>query len=1555
MEAWMVYGPFNLSDASAAELTFYEWLGCEEGDYLYYAASGDGRNFYGPKLTGVYLSWRSHTLDLTNVPDLGNLCGDASVWIAFVFTSDINRCGAGAFIDDVVLRKYVTPSDYTPPVISDIQESSDPIYRQGCASPTTITISARVTDAGSGVASVWLWYAGGGVEGNYAQMSYAGQNRYQATIGTFAQLGSIPYVIEASDNSGNSGDSAQYSFTVQDCALGTPSLNVIDNADCNDSYTVSWSTVTGALSYQLQEDDNASFSSPSVSYQGAARSTSISGRSAGTYYYRVRACHGSACGSWSSAQSARVWPVPAAPTLYPIDNPDCGANWVVSWSAVSNATSYELQLDASSAFSQPSAYTYYSTSCSIGAASPMTSYYRVRACNCRGCGNWSATRSASYLTAPVLQPIDNSDCDSSYSLVFSSIASATRYEVQEDDNPSFTSPLTLTPAGTTYTRYNQAAGTYYYRVRAATDSCSGPWSSSQSVRVWAVPAAPNLQPIDNSDCDQYYSLSWSAVADATSYQIWSSENPSMSGSVMDWEGSSTSVNVDLSDEYGTLYHQVRACNCRGCSPFSSVRSVSYLLPAYIASIVCTDCDGDPGTKDCDGDYSISLVQVPSATVYELEEDDHPGFSSPITFTLQPGQVWSTTDHPAGTFYYRARARTANCSGPWGLFRLVKVWPIPARPNLLISNLDCNQAFTLSWTDLSDISYYQLQEGEDPIFSQPVTVYSGTLASQSLHTHRDGTFYYRVRGCNCRNCGLWSETQATSALSAPSLDPILNEDCDGDYTISFSNIPGASRYELWEDVDPSFSNPVDYSLPPGTCQLIRDHSAGTFYYKVRAVSQWCCGPWSNTEQVQVSLRLLGETDCAWGSRDCNPCVKDVVASFNRLQPQGDILAYHLGGQPDPSWTGHWWNDDFWSDPSIGEGYTGHWQGVQRLMVGDGRYMVVTLDDVEHQGGHWSAFEVVRMGSRDGTGERWRSNRLAPTTAVNDTAPPAADLAVATAYIDPDKKHPGSPQSLGEYLVVGTGTNIHWYDLRNPEAPCRVGPHDPTYPQAKGPILMREGKSGSSSAAAKLSDGRYILVVASSDAHPLDFYVSTQPSLLESTNPAVLDTIQFVTLTHEWDKQEALPGGEPLLLCEKPPHRFCWDAFQSISLVTDCDSGKLYLVATSNWNGDATCYPDWLPKIGGKCQWDGSEYASLYAVRYVPSDAAVQLEKVAEKRFDGWYGYKMQGSEKHYNLDAAGGVYVDPLGQLYLYSTEHGSHGPQNTVKFTEFRPVPHGSCDTPEEAWVALYEHPDYGGQSVMIDYVDRDLKDYSDYDNVEFFNNLASSVRWCLPPGEVYHLVKHAEPCRGKHLPLYGTGKLEGIPKLKAVGFNDAASCSWFGHDPPAVVEFDGDQGTVYVHGWSWIPYEGGSAAALDLGQERTTTIEIPAEAVSGQATLIFTPRFPPGHATAPLSAPGVAFDLDIEIGGEIREGLVFAKPVTISLRYSDFEAEGFLEETFQLGYWDSGSQQWIPAHLSCGTGTTSLEPEDNLLVSSVCRTGEFALLANLHGALYMPVIRKAH
>lgn len=108
--SWMIYGPFSLADAKAAELRLRFWTYSQtDSDKLRWMASVDGKTFYGWSASGDSGGWREGVFDLGSVPSLGDLRGRSQVWVALIFISDGSQNYAeGVYVDDIILRKQVS-------------------------------------------------------------------------------------------------------------------------------------------------------------------------------------------------------------------------------------------------------------------------------------------------------------------------------------------------------------------------------------------------------------------------------------------------------------------------------------------------------------------------------------------------------------------------------------------------------------------------------------------------------------------------------------------------------------------------------------------------------------------------------------------------------------------------------------------------------------------------------------------------------------------------------------------------------------------------------------------------------------------------------------------------------------------------------------------------------------------------------------------------------------------------------------------------------------------------------------------------------------------------------------------------------------------------------------------------------------------------------------------------------------------------------------------------------------------------------------------------------
>ncbi len=102
-EGWMLYGPFSLADATAAEMRFMLWLNTENTyDRVCRLYSTDGFNFDGFCTSGNSSGW------IDRVLDMGAAVGQPNVWVALVFDSDFSiNYPEGGYVDNLIARKCV--------------------------------------------------------------------------------------------------------------------------------------------------------------------------------------------------------------------------------------------------------------------------------------------------------------------------------------------------------------------------------------------------------------------------------------------------------------------------------------------------------------------------------------------------------------------------------------------------------------------------------------------------------------------------------------------------------------------------------------------------------------------------------------------------------------------------------------------------------------------------------------------------------------------------------------------------------------------------------------------------------------------------------------------------------------------------------------------------------------------------------------------------------------------------------------------------------------------------------------------------------------------------------------------------------------------------------------------------------------------------------------------------------------------------------------------------------------------------------------------------------
>lgn len=167
-------------------------------------------------------------------------------------------------------------------------------------------------------------------------------------------------------------------------------LSASSSSSSSGTFTMTWSGVSGATRYQLNERINSG-SWHSV-YNGTSRSWTSSSLGNGTYAYKAYGWNEAGFGPASNQVTVTVTHVPAAPDSVTVPFiAKVGTPFIVSWSPVTGATRYELRqtLDDDGSVSTP--YNGSGTAVSITLDGPEFGgfIYAARACNGAGCSGWT--------------------------------------------------------------------------------------------------------------------------------------------------------------------------------------------------------------------------------------------------------------------------------------------------------------------------------------------------------------------------------------------------------------------------------------------------------------------------------------------------------------------------------------------------------------------------------------------------------------------------------------------------------------------------------------------------------------------------------------------------------------------------------------------------------------------------------------------------------------------------------------------------------------------------------------------------------------------------------------------------------------------------------------------------------------------------------------------------------------------------------------------------------------------------------------------------------------
>ena len=551
--------------------------------------------------------------------------------------------------------------------------------------------------------------------------------------------------------------------------LGAPSLTAPPSSTSG-AFTVTWTAVATATRYELQQNKDGG--AWATIHDAAATSKAVTGLTAGSYGFRVRACHASGCGAYSAVGTTLVTQVPAAAPAVTAPATNSTGSFTVSWTSVATATRYELQ-QRKDGGAWSTIHDAAATSKAVSSLAPGTYGYQARACNLAGCGAYSAVASSIVSAAPVGTPVVTvpaSNYTGSFSITWTSVSAATRYELQQrKDSGGWTT--IQDSAATSRSTTGLTAGTYDYQARACVTTSCGAYSAVASTVVTLTPAIAPTVTAPATSATGSFTVSWTAVASATRYEL---EQRKDGGAWSNIHNAATTSKAVSGLTAGTYGFQARACNAAGCGPYSANNTTGVtLVPVPPPSLT------SPASSSS-GAFTVTWTGVAAATRYELQQRKDGGAWSTIHDASAVSKAVSGLT--AGSYGYQVRACNASgCSAYVGVATTVVTLapPPPVPVSLDVAEVMANWYYA-GWTASSGATSYELR------VAGGATFYTGAATSAEF-----GSFalvQYSVRACNASGCSAWS-----APVSPIPHDPgPLSPEPEGPITHWQPNLPPADR-------------------------------------------------------------------------------------------------------------------------------------------------------------------------------------------------------------------------------------------------------------------------------------------------------------------------------------------------------------------------------------------------------------------------------------------------------------------------------------------------------------------------------------------------------------------------------------------------------------------------------------------------------------------------------------------------------------------------------------------------------------------------------------------
>ena len=481
---------------------------------------------------------------------------DCNALASVTIPSSVESIGGGAFSSCYKLTSVTIPSSVVsiggyafsgcealsnitiPGSVTNIAEG---VFK-GCAALTSVTISKSVTSIDADA---------------FYECSSLTDVYYDGTAADW-EIITIDYGNE------NLTDAARHYVTLKPAA---PTVKIGHSASSGKPQ-LTWRAVYGATSYRIYRSTSKGSGYSLLGTTTATSYTNTGAKAGTTYYYRVKACNDAGLSPYSNVVSGKVksvTPKPSAPVVK-IGNSSTSGKPMLTWNAVSGATSYKVYRATSQNGTYSLLGTVTATSyTNTGAKAGTTYWYKVKAVNSAGESAYSNIVSGRATVTTLT--MGHSSTSGKPMLTWKAVSGAASYRVYRATAKNGAYSVINTTKALTYTNTGAALGTtYYYKVEAL--NAAGKSMGFSAVVEGKV--APVLA-VGYSSVSGKPQLTWKAVPGATEYQVYRSTQQNSGYSKINTTTSTSYVNTGAKANT-TYYYRIVAVKGTAASDFSNIVS-----------------------------------------------------------------------------------------------------------------------------------------------------------------------------------------------------------------------------------------------------------------------------------------------------------------------------------------------------------------------------------------------------------------------------------------------------------------------------------------------------------------------------------------------------------------------------------------------------------------------------------------------------------------------------------------------------------------------------------------------------------------------------------------------------------------------------------------------------------------------------------------------------------------------------------------------------------------------------------------------------------------------